>query len=854
VARGPFPRASLGGPETVGDLVGPARVDTSGLSMLRQAADNLGGRVQELAERAAVRQGEAEAAADIAAGRLTPRQNATILGEAYDRIGKMHLATETETAMQAQIEAAAAANPSNPAAFGEALEAIRRGFQPTGFPDLDAQLAGRFGIHAATARARVDAGFRARLADQAKANLTNVLTLGEKRLAQAAQGAPLDGEGDARFAAAIGETLKDLAAFGPKEEFEVAGQLFPADPTRAGMVDVSEIARLAEGVRANAVSARILAQVQRLQGSATRAEMVASLRERQLAGDPMFVGLNAGQVGQLFGQLDALTGQAATAEEAARVDARQHADSLLDALKYGGDVDPAEIRAAAAASGEPGKIQEVEYRLAVGFETGSDAGGSRFDGDPSVAPGFDAAFEIVMGFEGGAAVNPNDNGRGPSKYGLNASANPDLDILNLTETQARNAIKQRYWNAIGGDRLPPELALVAFDAAVNHGPGRAQQMLRDSGGDVGRFLALREAEYRRLAAADPAKYGDDLEGWLNRLAQVRGNAARLAAMAGSSEGFASDPLQFAMGGQSRPARAYVETLPIDAIGSPEFAQALRSRKATGEALANQHQVPARMLTNGEVATLKAQIVADPAQAIAIASAAMEAVGADGARQMLRELGDSDPGVEIHIADLQAMGNANFARLAIEGMAAKAEGAKGLPYENPEDTIETAARAWASALGGQSGVLANAIETAELARIADSQKGRVRSPRAYLESALGAATVNGVTYGGVREVNGHLAVLPPWLAKDKAEEVLEAWMLRLQVTGRGPVYSNGEDMPARQAAAKARLILTPSGRYGLVHADSGAVLRRRDGTPVEIDADTREARDVAGQVPGAVRAR
>ena len=106
---------------------------------------------------------------------------------------------------------------------------------------------------------------------------------------------------------------------------------------------------------------------------------------------------------------------------------------------------------------------------------------------------FDQAFAIVVGEEGGLTANPADPGnwttgacgRGEcrgTKYGISAAAYPALDIGALTLEQARAIYRRDYWDRIAGDRLPPPLALLAFDAAVNSGVGRAARWLQAAAG------------------------------------------------------------------------------------------------------------------------------------------------------------------------------------------------------------------------------------------------------------------------------------------------------------------------------------------------------------------------------------
>lgn len=140
---------------------------------------------------------------------------------------------------------------------------------------------------------------------------------------------------------------------------------------------------------------------------------------------------------------------------------------------------------------------------------------SKIESRKNPADGFESAVSWVIRKEGGYVSN--DAGRGPTKYGINSEANPGVDIENLTPQGAKEIYREKYWKKIGADSMPPELAMVAFDAAVNHGVGKAKALLEESGNDPQKLISLREKEYRRLAEENPEKYGKHLNGWLNRL-------------------------------------------------------------------------------------------------------------------------------------------------------------------------------------------------------------------------------------------------------------------------------------------------------------------------------------------------
>lgn len=106
---------------------------------------------------------------------------------------------------------------------------------------------------------------------------------------------------------------------------------------------------------------------------------------------------------------------------------------------------------------------------------------------------FDQCFDIVIGTEGGFSADPADPGnwtggrpghgvcRG-TKFGISAAAYPDINIPTLTVAQARELYKRDYWGPVCADRLPPPLALLAFDAAVNNGVRSAAIWLQQAAG------------------------------------------------------------------------------------------------------------------------------------------------------------------------------------------------------------------------------------------------------------------------------------------------------------------------------------------------------------------------------------
>ena len=159
----------------------------------------------------------------------------------------------------------------------------------------------------------------------------------------------------------------------------------------------------------------------------------------------------------------------------------------------------------------------------VAFDDGGEVPGYKTGGTPADEV-FERAFKKVLKLEGGAKYLKDDAGKGPTKYGINQTANPDVDIKNLTEDQAKDIYRKRYWNVIGGDALAvknPQLATIAFDAAVNQGPGTAKQMLAQAGDNPYELLKLRQQRYIDLKNENPEKFGKFLGGWTNRVSSLQ---------------------------------------------------------------------------------------------------------------------------------------------------------------------------------------------------------------------------------------------------------------------------------------------------------------------------------------------
>lgn len=524
-----------------------------------------------------------------------------------------------------------------------------------------------------------------------------------------------------------------------------------------------------------------------------------------------------------------------TLVERARTAAHQAAQDGLEAMHYGGSPDPAQVDANAAASGDIGLQAEINYRRAVGWEEQKGLTGDGFSQTAKIVGFQSAANFVVDQLEGGAVTIANDNQHGPSRFGINQGANPDLNVTSLTRPQAI-ARYRSYWTAVHADQLPPDQALTAFDAAVLFGPEKANAWQAQAQGSVGQFLQLERDEMQRLARADPARYGDDLKGWLNRVDKVQAEAARAAAFVNLRDGFSSDPIKFAA--QAPALSSQVPALTGDP-GSLEWGQAITGRWNLGRFLNRNYQAPVRTLTEAEAANYKSQIEANPTFAMQLAEAALKAGGPQGgalARQVLSEVGaQGEANVHLHAADLYAMGSTDFARRVEVGLALK-----GAQLKDPDKKALEAAIERRKGLFVDMPDFRNVVySTARAAMLADETTGKLQTdPEHYISSALGGTVRGAVSYGGVVPRFDQFLVLPNWLAKDRASDALDTMARDWNTTGRGPVNPNGQPISA-ETLRQAVPVLLANGKYRLKNK-SGVAFVTRDGRPFDFNWDDARA--------------
>jgi hypothetical protein len=151
----------------------------------------------------------------------------------------------------------------------------------------------------------------------------------------------------------------------------------------------------------------------------------------------------------------------------------------------------------------------------------------------AMTPVFAAAYAFVRAREGGY-VNALHDAGGPTKWGVTqrtytawrqARGLVPQSVVAMTESECRRIYFYNYWLASGSDRLPPVVALVHFDAAVNHGINKARTLLEQVRGPTPEMTAWRYIKARRklyigICLRRPSQLRF-LRGWMNRLKHLR---------------------------------------------------------------------------------------------------------------------------------------------------------------------------------------------------------------------------------------------------------------------------------------------------------------------------------------------
>ncbi len=94
---------------------------------------------------------------------------------------------------------------------------------------------------------------------------------------------------------------------------------------------------------------------------------------------------------------------------------------------------------------------------------------------------FLTAFDKLLKHEGGYSDHPADPG-GKTRYGITEAVAREVgyrgDMRELPLELAQRIYKERYWDAVQAESLPPDVRYIVFDGAVNSGVAQSSKWLQ----------------------------------------------------------------------------------------------------------------------------------------------------------------------------------------------------------------------------------------------------------------------------------------------------------------------------------------------------------------------------------------
>ena len=161
---------------------------------------------------------------------------------------------------------------------------------------------------------------------------------------------------------------------------------------------------------------------------------------------------------------------------------------------------------------------------------------------------FQSCLDLVLKSEGGWVNNPADPG-GETNLGVTKAVweewvGHDVKTMkDLTPADVAPMYKAKYWMACYANQLPMGVDYMAFDAAVNMGPGRAVKLLQEAMGCVPDGIigprtmqlisqkntqdVINSYSNRKVSFYESLNKPEFIKGWLKRVEDVKLNALKM---------------------------------------------------------------------------------------------------------------------------------------------------------------------------------------------------------------------------------------------------------------------------------------------------------------------------------------
>lgn len=157
---------------------------------------------------------------------------------------------------------------------------------------------------------------------------------------------------------------------------------------------------------------------------------------------------------------------------------------------------------------------------------------------------FRMALDWLWPIEGGWYAGNEARDPNPTNFGIIQSVydawrdflrQPRQSVRKITRDEAAEIYWHWYWLKAGCQGLTWPLALVHFDAAVNHGTGNAAKLIRRANGDWRQYIAARRDFYAAIIRHNPAMKPNE-RGWARRMNLLEEFCRKQEAVEGESPG------------------------------------------------------------------------------------------------------------------------------------------------------------------------------------------------------------------------------------------------------------------------------------------------------------------------------
>lgn len=257
-----------------------------------------------------------------------PRLPFTVRDAAFNASADRVITARAQSALEQGMTAAISRADGDMDALNKELEELRKQVfseLPANLPNLATDLQAQFDRGSAVAQRQVvELAERRVLAEQETA-LTSLFaaTRGEaERLA-------LTGASPDELADHMAASLDQIAQYGPREEFTVAGRTYPADPSRAGIMTPAVIAQQAGSITSDARRLMIRAEFER---SNAPGQFAAEFRQQVLSGNsPLPPGESLELLASIEAQARQRESRLRTTAEAERRRLEQDMDTTINA-------------------------------------------------------------------------------------------------------------------------------------------------------------------------------------------------------------------------------------------------------------------------------------------------------------------------------------------------------------------------------------------------------------------------------------------------------------------------------------------------------------------------------------------